>query len=477
MRNPGNLVEQYRLQVLGDANGWTQLVPREVSTVPGRTEGEKVQVVFRPPPAPAAPAGEIPFGIRCVSLERPDDVAVIEGDIAVSAVLDIQASIGPEGGRGADKGRFAVRLFNSGTLPVTVRVWAVDDAELLRLAVAPPEATVEARAETEVYVSARPRATKIFGKPVEHPVIVGYEIPGTERAGELRATYRQHALVRRWMIVVAILLVVVALIVGVFVVLRPGADPGPPLSAGAPPALSPPPTVEAVQPDAATISWDANPYATGYLILYTNGLKKEATPAPIPAPTTTFVWKDLPGSGEFCFQVVPVNGNGRGTATDPTCIQLQGTADAAASAAAESESAASQSAADSAAASASAQAVAESSAAAAAEASSSAAEASSQAASQSSAAGQFRPRQFWVTYYRTDSLLDVAAQVQAALIGAGVQAQLVNSASMPPPLNAAPLWMVISDNYPTEAAAKAECTARAAIPNVICVPNAPIPPA
>jgi hypothetical protein len=82
-----------------------------------------------------------------------------------------------------------------------------------------------------------------------------------------------------------------------------------------------------------------------------------------------------------------------------------------------------------------------------------------------------------VTYYRTDSLLDVAAQVQAALIGAGVQAQLVNSASMPPPLNAAPLWMVISDNYPTEAAAKAECTARAAIPNVICVPNAPIPPA
>src|SRR3954462_15203291 len=53
VRNPGDLVEQYRLQVLGEAFGWTQLVPREVSIVPGKEDaaGKTVQVVFRPPPA------------------------------------------------------------------------------------------------------------------------------------------------------------------------------------------------------------------------------------------------------------------------------------------------------------------------------------------------------------------------------------------------------------------------------------------
>ena len=71
VRNVGELVEQYQFEVLGDAARWAQVVPRQVSVLPHGQEEKAVEVVFRPPPAPSAPSGEIPFGVRCVSITGP----------------------------------------------------------------------------------------------------------------------------------------------------------------------------------------------------------------------------------------------------------------------------------------------------------------------------------------------------------------------------------------------------------------------
>src|SRR4051812_21609852 len=80
VNNPNPEVEQYRLEVLGEAASWAQIEPAQVSVLPG--ESERTELRFRPPephgvrPGQRPPVGTIPFGVRCVSLERRDRQAV-----------------------------------------------------------------------------------------------------------------------------------------------------------------------------------------------------------------------------------------------------------------------------------------------------------------------------------------------------------------------------------------------------------------
>jgi hypothetical protein len=487
VRNPGEIVEQYRLQILGESARWSQTVPRDVSVLPGKTEEALVQIVFRPPPAPAAPAGEIPFGIRCVSLDRQDNCSVVEGDVVVSAVLDLQAELVPVGATGRRKGRYRLELRNTGTLPITVRVGALDDAELLRFAVAPTELTVEAREARAVYIAIRPRTANVFGKPIDHTVVVTYEVPETERAGELQTVFSQRALIRKWMIVVAGLLAVVALLVLAVFVLRPGAESGPTIEAGRPPGIVDAPSVTTLGPDKVQLQWQPNPFALSYeLQMLRNSTRIQSTTAAGPP----FDWEGLSGSGESCFRILPRNGE-LGSASDPSCVQLQGAAEASASEVAASEQEASASAESEAAASAaSAASASEASRIAEEEASKSAQSeaeqtatpsAPSDSASQTTTTAVVQvPRQFWVTYYITpkgnDATFQRARQIQATLTSLGRPAELVDNTQLPPEAGMQnDVWIVYSDNFASAADAQTECSARNnVIQDVICVVEEPV---
>ena len=69
VRNVGDIVAQYRVEVLGEAARWSTVVPQHVSVLPGESEEQTVEIVFRPPPAPAAPVGHDPVR-RAVRLAR-----------------------------------------------------------------------------------------------------------------------------------------------------------------------------------------------------------------------------------------------------------------------------------------------------------------------------------------------------------------------------------------------------------------------
>lgn len=482
VRNPSELVEQYRLTVLGDAARWSELVPRELSFVPDGINNEQtVEVVFRPPPAPAAPAGQVPFGVRCVSRERPDRCAVVEGDIVVSAVHDLKVDLEPVGAAGRWKGRFRLDLINTGTLPITVRVDAVDEADLLRFAIAPREITVEARETAAVYLAVRPRTAKTVGKPVEHIMTVTYEVPETDKSGELRTNYEQRALIAKWMIISAVVVVLVLAAFLAIAVFRPGADPGPPLTPGPPPTIGGAPTVAVLGPDSVQVDWAANPYADSYELRATRQERTLLTTT-VKAPIVSFEWTEIPGAGQTCFQVIPVDQYGSGAPTPANCeVMLQGvvaaeSSVAAASSAAASESTASAVAASAAASSAAAASAVASSAAAANAAASSAAAASASAAAASSkatassapssgaAVGTLSPKRFWVVYFRTPVTGGVVAdadKVTAALQQAGVpRVQTIESSTLAKPFSSAPFFMVIADDFPDEATARAECAAR-----------------
>ena len=101
--NPGTVVEGYRLQVLGPAAAWAQVVPPEVSVYP--QQSASIAVVFSPPSGTTAMGGTYPFGVIAAATLDPKSSAVAEGDVDVAKVFGLQAKIVPVTSAGRWRGR------------------------------------------------------------------------------------------------------------------------------------------------------------------------------------------------------------------------------------------------------------------------------------------------------------------------------------------------------------------------------------
>lgn len=323
VRNIGDLVEQYQFEVLGEAARWAQVVPRQVSVLPHGQEEKTVEVVFRPPPPPAAPAGEIPFGVRCVSLERRDRCAVVEGDVAVGAVHNLTARLEPVSPRGRWNGRYRVHFDNTGSVPITLRLDAADTKQLLRFAVAPRELTVESGQSGRAYLAIRPRQPMSRGKPVEHPFVFAYRATVEGGSGELPGTFEQRPIISK--AVLALGAVVLALAAGGGALLL-RANSGNQQKAALVTDGPPPPTeLTAAQPltgTSAQIIWARSPYATGYVVQQVLASGAVAGTKEIQDPDqSTIVWPGLK-PGKTCFQVVTVGKSGRSAPSGQQCVTL-----------------------------------------------------------------------------------------------------------------------------------------------------------
>ena len=444
VRNPGDLVEQYRLEVLGDgARGWVEVVPREVSVMPESARDETVEVVFRPPPAPGAPAGEVPFGVRCVSRERPRDCAVVEGDVLVTTVLDLQVQLLPFGPDGRRRGHFRLEVRNTGTTPLTVAVAATDGAELLRFAVAPARLSVAPGVTSSVFIAVRPRSSKFLGRPVEHAGRVTFEVVGIDRRGEEQLTYRQHPLVPRWAVMLLALLLVAMLVV---LALRwPfGGDPDLKLPASAPPRLTGT-SVKAGEPGTATVSWPLSAYAQSYVVQLMQG-PAGGEPRTVPAPQVRYTWKELP-AGNQCFSVFPKNDNGRGPGSAPVCAVVP--AAPVPSSPPPSSTAPTPTPTP-----------------------------TTSPPPSTPGAQPFEPKGWYVVYYRAaldDTIMEpTVREVAAALQRDGAQPRVVSSLQSKALKDGTKgFWYVLADGFADQAAAQADCAAHADVPDVSCKAKAP----
>lgn len=298
VRNVGDIVAQYRVEVLGEAARWSTVVPQHVSVLPGESEEQTVEIVFRPPPAPAAPVGTIPFGVRCVSLENRDVAAVVEGDVVVSPVQGLDVRLRGDGPKGARAGRFRVELRNTGTTDLSVTLEVADAAELLRFVLAPQVVEVPAGRTVPAYLAVQARNPKLLGKPVPHAFTVTYRVSRSDRAGELPGTFEQRPVVRKLWIVLALLLVVAAALGYLWLREQGGAVA---LKVGTPPPVE----IAELEPvpGGMRVVWVRSPYATAYGIQeWTAGVAGTSS-EPVDDPErTSFLWGGL-AEGEHCFQV------------------------------------------------------------------------------------------------------------------------------------------------------------------------------
>ncbi|WP_335935117.1 COG1470 family protein [Streptomyces sp. PTD5-9] len=225
VRNDGDIVEAYTLEVVGDCAAWSTVEPARVSLYPGTSE--VVTVRLAPPRSPEVRAGETPLGVRVLPAERPESVAVPEASVVVEPFHEIRAQLDPRRRRGWLGARFRTSVQNRGNTPVDVALTGTQAGEELRLAFSPGGQRLEPGELAEMGLRVRARKLIWFGKPATWP----FEVEAAERAvgeteGEqprptetVSGEFAQLPFLPKWLLIV--LAALLALLLAWFALVRP----------------------------------------------------------------------------------------------------------------------------------------------------------------------------------------------------------------------------------------------------------------
>jgi hypothetical protein len=154
VRNSGTVVDQFSLEVLGDAAGWATLEPASLSLFPG-AEGSAAFII-RPPRLWSTRPGTMAIGIRAASKEDPAGSAVEEGTLEVGSFTETSAEISPRTSHGRFGATHEVLVDNRGNVPVEASVAGSDEDRQLRFATTPPSTIVEPGAAGVARLRVRP---------------------------------------------------------------------------------------------------------------------------------------------------------------------------------------------------------------------------------------------------------------------------------------------------------------------------------
>ncbi|THA72984.1 hydrolytic protein [Streptomyces sp. A0958] len=227
VRNDGDIVEAYTLEVVGDCAAWTTVEPARVSLYPGTSQ--TVTVRLAPPRSHEVRAGEVPLGVRVLPAEHPESVAVPEMTVVVEPFRELRAKLEPGRRRGWLGARFRTSAQNRGNAPTEVVLGARQAGEELRLAFTPERRRLEPGESAEAGLRVRARKLIWFGAPAAWPFEVVVAEAETEGAGvedgqpgrpePLPGEFAQLPLLPKWLLIV--LAAVLALLVAWFALVRP----------------------------------------------------------------------------------------------------------------------------------------------------------------------------------------------------------------------------------------------------------------
>ncbi|MGW1845339.1 COG1470 family protein [Streptomyces sp. NPDC001966] len=225
VRNDGDIVEAYTLEVVGDCAAWSTVEPARVSLYPGTSE--VVTVRLAPPRSHEVRAGEIPLGVRVLPAEHPESVAVPEATVVVGPFHELRAELDPRRRSGWLGARFRAAVQNRGNTAVDVALTGKQAGEELRLAFTEGQRRLEPGESAEVGLRVRARKLIWFGQPVAWPFEVeaaettegetGGEQPG--RSETLPGEFSQLPVLPRWLLIV--LAALLALLLAWFALVRP----------------------------------------------------------------------------------------------------------------------------------------------------------------------------------------------------------------------------------------------------------------
>jgi cytoskeletal protein RodZ len=216
LSNTGTIVEQYAIMVLGDAAEWIHPDPPVVSMFPGAQQ--TVTLSFAPPRHSSTPAGPLPFAVKVIPSNQPEESVTEEGTVTVGSFNDVGAELLPRIVNGRVAGRQRLAIDSRGNVPVPVEVSARDPSDAIRFRVGPPALTAAPGATHFVRVAIRPRKRFWRGPPQLKPYQVQVEAAG-EKPLVLDGQFKQSAVLPKWLFALAAL--VVAAVLLWYLLLRP----------------------------------------------------------------------------------------------------------------------------------------------------------------------------------------------------------------------------------------------------------------
>jgi hypothetical protein len=207
VRNTGQVVDQFTIDVVGNCVEWTQVEPKVVNLLPGADV--EVTITFAPAKSPEVLAGVIPFGVRVLSREDPAGSTVAEGSVDVAPFEDVQVELVPRQSKGRRRAKHQVAIDNNGNQPTTVQVTAQDEEEALDFKFDHSVATIEPGAAAFIRLTAKPEKRFFKGADRQHPFVVT-AVPNNASPVATRGTMTQRQLLPSWLLpAVAVLAVLV----------------------------------------------------------------------------------------------------------------------------------------------------------------------------------------------------------------------------------------------------------------------------
>ena len=223
VRNTGTVVDQFRLEVLGDAAPWATIEPASLPLFPG-AEGSATFVI-RPPRLWSTHPGPIAFGLRAASKEDPDGSAVEEATLEVGKFNESSAEVSPRTSHGRFGASHDVPLDNQGNVPVEAAVTGSDPDLQLKFSTAAPSTIVEPgsvgiarlRVRTVKRFWRGPARTRRFQVAVE---------PVNGKSIALEGVFLQDAILPSWIIpaLAALLALAILALFFWFAFLRPAVE-------------------------------------------------------------------------------------------------------------------------------------------------------------------------------------------------------------------------------------------------------------
>jgi len=208
VRNTGQVVDQFTIDVVGNCAEWTKVEPKVVNLMPGADV--EVTVTFAPARSPQVAAGVIPFGLRVLSREDPPGSTVAEGSVDVAAFSDVQIELVPRQSKGRRKGKHQLAIDNNGNQPVAVQVTAADEEEALDFAFDHEAASIEPGAAAFIRIVARPEKRFFKGADRQHPFVVSV-VPTNAEPIATRGIMTQRQLLPAWLIPAVAILAALAI--------------------------------------------------------------------------------------------------------------------------------------------------------------------------------------------------------------------------------------------------------------------------
>jgi len=235
IKNAGDVVEAYSIEVEGIDRQWCSLSVSSVSLFPG--DQEKVQLTIQPPKESASRAGAYDVAVKVTSNRDPTLTTTAQLAVQVGRLLSFDLDLSPKKARGG-KGSYKVTIANHGNVATTYTITGEDPEGVCHFDFKQSAVTVEPGATTEVAMVVNSKKRPFTGKAKTYNFTLTVTSHASE-AGETKSVQGQFECTPRmptWALAAAAAVLVLAIVAVVVVLVLGGGGGGPKVNISASPA-------------------------------------------------------------------------------------------------------------------------------------------------------------------------------------------------------------------------------------------------